>query len=74
MALSLPQRAPARLVRVALDWARAPEDVLLLVRDDPAPFALIGDWCGGGALVGAAPVRVRAPGEDPFACSTTSPP
>jgi len=44
-----------------------PERVALLVRGDERPFALIGDWAGGGALVGSAPVRVAAPGEDVFA-------
>jgi para-aminobenzoate synthetase/4-amino-4-deoxychorismate lyase len=57
----------AELLRVPLDWDRAPEDVLLAVRDDPVPFALVGAWCGGGAVVGSAPVRVAQPGEDPFA-------
>ena len=37
------------------------------MRGDDRPFALIGDWAGGGALVGSAPVRVAADGEDPFA-------
>ena len=67
VALSVPQRTGARLVRHALDWALAPHDALLLVRDDPAPFALVGAWCGGGAIVGSAPVRVAPPGADPFA-------
>ncbi len=31
------------------------------------PFALIGAWAGGGALLGSRPVRVAAPGADLFA-------
>jgi para-aminobenzoate synthetase/4-amino-4-deoxychorismate lyase len=33
-------------------------DVLRVLRDEPMPFALTGRWAGGGALVGASPVRV----------------
>ncbi len=65
--MSVPARAAARLVRVPLAWTAAPEDVLLLVRDDPAPFALVGAWCGGGAVIGSAPVRIAGADEDPFA-------
>ncbi|HEY1275408.1 MAG TPA: aminodeoxychorismate synthase component I [Thermoleophilaceae bacterium] len=39
----------------------------LLVRGDRDPFALVGDWAGGGAIVGSEPVRTAGPGEDPFA-------
>ncbi len=59
--------ASARLLRVALDSDLAPERAALLVRDDPHPFALIGEWAGGGAVVGSEPVRVARPDEDPFA-------
>jgi para-aminobenzoate synthetase/4-amino-4-deoxychorismate lyase len=37
------------------------------MRDDERPFALVGRWAGGGAIVGSQPVRVAAPGADPFA-------
>ncbi len=37
------------------------------MRDDEWPFALIGGWAGGGALIGSAPIRVASPREDPFA-------
>jgi para-aminobenzoate synthetase/4-amino-4-deoxychorismate lyase len=57
----------ARLIRRPLDCAATPQDVLRLLAGDPWPFALTGTWAGGGALVGAAPLRVAAPGEDPFA-------
>ncbi len=56
-----------RARRIALDWTLSAEQAALLMRDDPHPFALIGRWAGGGALIGAAPLRVAAPDEDPFA-------
>ncbi len=59
--------AAARLLRVPLACALAPEDVLRALLDEPLPFALVGAWAGGGALVGASPLRVAAPEEDPFA-------
>lgn len=58
---------PARVVRRSLPWKLAPEEAVLLVRDDRRPFALMGDWAGGGALIGSEPVRVARPSEDPFA-------
>ncbi len=62
-----PQRAhPLSLLRVPLDWTLPAERALLLVRDDPHPFGLIGRWAGGGALIGSSPVRVASAEEDPF--------
>jgi para-aminobenzoate synthetase/4-amino-4-deoxychorismate lyase len=55
------------VVRIPLDWTLTPERAALLVRDDARPFALIGRWAGGGALIGSEPVRVCTPEEDPFA-------
>ncbi len=55
------------VVRVPLAWTLAPETAALLVRDDQRPFALIGRWAGGGALIGSEPVRVASAEEDPFA-------
>jgi para-aminobenzoate synthetase/4-amino-4-deoxychorismate lyase len=57
----------ARAVRVGLPWRFEPERAALLVRDDDRPFALIGRWAGGGALVGSRPVRVACPDDDQFA-------
>jgi para-aminobenzoate synthetase/4-amino-4-deoxychorismate lyase len=37
------------------------------VRDDPHPFALAGDWAGGGAIVGGEPIHVARADEDPLA-------
>jgi anthranilate/para-aminobenzoate synthase component I/branched-subunit amino acid aminotransferase/4-amino-4-deoxychorismate lyase len=53
--------------RVSLPWTLTPEKAALLVRDDHRPFAFIGRWAGGGALIGSEPVRVAGPREDPFA-------
>ena len=66
MALSVPD-PPLRARRVALPWRLSAEHATLLVRGDRRPFALIGRWAGGGALIGSEPVRVARPGEDPFA-------
>ncbi|HWH12990.1 MAG TPA: aminodeoxychorismate synthase component I [Solirubrobacteraceae bacterium] len=57
----------ARAVRLALPWRLEPERAALLVRDDDRPFALIGRWAGGGALIGSQPVRVARADHDPFA-------
>ncbi len=48
-----------RLLRVPLagDWPVA--TVVRALADEPLPFALTGRWAGGGAIVGAAPVRDR---------------
>ena len=40
---------------------------MLHLRGEPHPFALVGEWAGGGALLGSRPVRVARPDEDPFA-------
>jgi para-aminobenzoate synthetase / 4-amino-4-deoxychorismate lyase len=57
----------ARLVRIPLAGGPAPAEAALLVREDDRPFALTGDWAGGGALVGSEPVRVAPADADPFA-------
>jgi para-aminobenzoate synthetase / 4-amino-4-deoxychorismate lyase len=55
------------IVRVPLGWTLGPECAALLVREDQRPFALVGRWAGGGALIGSEPVRVASPDDDPFA-------
>jgi para-aminobenzoate synthetase/4-amino-4-deoxychorismate lyase len=57
----------ARLERVPLDCTLTPQDALLAVNDQPWPFALTGDWAGGGALVGCNPLLVADSQADPFA-------
>jgi anthranilate/para-aminobenzoate synthase component I/branched-subunit amino acid aminotransferase/4-amino-4-deoxychorismate lyase len=64
----------ARLLRVPLAGAPAAEDVLRSLRGEPWPFALVGDWARGGAIVGAAPLRLAAPHDDPFALLDALPP
>ena len=49
-----------RLVRRPLGWALSTADVLRLVRSDAHPVALCGAWAGGGDVIGAAPLVVRA--------------
>jgi para-aminobenzoate synthetase/4-amino-4-deoxychorismate lyase len=65
--MAVKQIAVERVVRIPLDWTLAPERAALLVRDDPYPFALIGRWAGGGALVGSQPIAIASPDADPFA-------
>jgi para-aminobenzoate synthetase / 4-amino-4-deoxychorismate lyase len=60
-------------VRVPLRSELVPERAVLWLRGDARPFALVGDWLGGGALLGSEPVRVAAPDSDPFAVLETPP-
>ena len=48
-----------RLVRRPLNWDLTPAEVLCLVRADPYPVALFGDWAGGSDIVGSRPLLVR---------------
>src|SRR5687768_8514269 len=57
----------ATLLREPLDVAAAPARAALILRGDERPFALIGAWAGGGALLGSEPVRVSGPDDDLFA-------
>jgi len=51
-------------VRRPLGWALTPADVLRLVAADAHPVALCGAWAGGGDVIAAEPVAVRAaPGQ-----------
>ncbi|HEX5979741.1 MAG TPA: aminodeoxychorismate synthase component I [Thermoleophilaceae bacterium] len=65
--------AHARLVRVPLEGGPEAAEGALLVRDDERPFALAGDWAGGGALVGSEPLVVASPEDDPFALLDVQP-
>ena len=56
-----------RAVRVPLESRLAPSEAMLALRADRRPFALVGEWAGGGALLGSEPVRVLEAWEDPFA-------
>ncbi|HSD76917.1 MAG TPA: hypothetical protein VLA98_05915, partial [Solirubrobacteraceae bacterium] len=57
----------ARLWRIPLEADADPWRAALALRGDERPFALAGRWAGGGAVLGSCPVRVAAPGDDPFA-------
>jgi para-aminobenzoate synthetase/4-amino-4-deoxychorismate lyase len=57
----------ATLLREPLDATVAPPRAALILRGEDRPFALIGAWAGGGALLGSEPVRVSGPGDDLFA-------
>jgi para-aminobenzoate synthetase/4-amino-4-deoxychorismate lyase len=59
--------ASAKLERLPLDCDLTPQDVLRALADEPWPFALTGDWAGGGAVVGSSPLVVAEPDADPFA-------
>src|SRR5687767_11539785 len=56
----------ARLIRLPLEGTASAAEGALIVRGDAHPFALAGDWAGGGALVGSEPIAVAEPEEDPF--------
>jgi aminodeoxychorismate synthase component I len=58
--------AAARLVRIPLEGTLTAAEGALLVRGDAHPFALAGDWAGGGALVGSEPLVNAGPDDDPF--------
>ena len=57
----------ARLVTIPLEGVLPAHRGSLLVRGDARPFALTGNWAGGGALVGSEPICTARPEEDPFA-------
>jgi para-aminobenzoate synthetase / 4-amino-4-deoxychorismate lyase len=63
----MPVLESARLVRIELEGAASAAEGALLVRGDAHPFALAGDWAGGGALVGSEPIAIAGPDDDPFA-------
>jgi para-aminobenzoate synthetase/4-amino-4-deoxychorismate lyase len=57
----------ARLERVRLPWQLEPAAVLAALESEPLPFALVGAWSGGGAIISSDPVRIADEAEDPFA-------
>ena len=54
----------ATLLREPLDADVTPARATLALRGDDRPFALIGAWAGGGAILGSEPVRVAGRDED----------
>ena len=55
------------VLRERLDADVPPAAAALILRGEERPFALIGAWAGGGAVLGSEPVRVAGPHEDLFA-------
>jgi para-aminobenzoate synthetase / 4-amino-4-deoxychorismate lyase len=55
------------LTRRPLPCSASPSGAARCLRGDERPFALIGAWAGGGAVLGSEPVRVADEGDDPFA-------
>ncbi len=62
-----------RPIRKPLRTQLTPVEVARCFRGDQRPFALIGSWAGGGALLGSRPIRVLGEGADPFHALTRSP-
>ncbi|MGA2528161.1 MAG: aminodeoxychorismate synthase component I [Acidimicrobiales bacterium] len=64
-----PARVPfsARAVRVPLDMDKTPSALLRAAGRDARPFALVGSWAGGRALIGSDPLVVVEGSQDPFA-------
>ena len=56
----MPGVTEPRLMRRPLSWQLSREGVLRLVRSDPHPVALFGDWAGGADIVASEPVTVRS--------------
>ena len=54
----------ATLLREPIDADTTAARAALLLRGAERPFALIGAWAGGGAILGSDPVRVAGPGDD----------
>ncbi len=66
MSVSSPRARGIESVRVPLPSGLAPERAVLWLREDERPFALVGDWLGGAALLGSEPLSVASPDADPF--------
>ncbi|HKH17643.1 MAG TPA: aminodeoxychorismate synthase component I [Solirubrobacteraceae bacterium] len=55
------------LLREPLDADVLPALAALILRGEDRPFALLGAWAGGGAVLGSEPVRAAVGNEDLFA-------
>jgi para-aminobenzoate synthetase/4-amino-4-deoxychorismate lyase len=56
----------ARFVRIPLVSALTPVEALRTARDDRHVFGLVGNWAGGGAVIGSDPLATCSPTDDPF--------
>ncbi|MBV8734072.1 MAG: bifunctional anthranilate synthase component I family protein/class IV aminotransferase, partial [Solirubrobacterales bacterium] len=72
----MPTMLPAPLLqpfRVPLESRLTPDEAVVWLRGDRRSVALVGEWLGGLAILGSEPVRVAAPGDDPFALVDAQP-
>src|ERR1700689_2748988 len=56
----------ARLMRVPLTSTLTPSELLRTARFDRHVFGLVGDWAGGGAVIGSDPLATCGETDDPF--------
>ena len=62
-----------RPFRVALHGDLTPASAVAWLAGEERPFALVGEWLGGLAVLGSDPVRVASVDEDPFAVLRSQP-
>jgi para-aminobenzoate synthetase / 4-amino-4-deoxychorismate lyase len=62
-----------RPFREALQSDLSPAEAVGWLRGEERPFALVGEWLGGLAVLGSAPARVASAGEDPFSVLDSAP-
>jgi len=62
-----------RPFRVALHGDLTPASAVAWLAGEERPFALVGEWLGGLAVLGSDPVRVASVDEDPFAVLGSQP-
>lgn len=60
------REAALKAFRVALGGGVPPEDAVGWLRGEERPFALVGEWLGGLAVLGSAPARIAPDDRDPF--------
>ena len=65
--------APVAVLREPLACALTPVQAVAHLREDERPFALLGAWAGGGAILGSDPVAVLASGDDAFSALDLQP-
>jgi para-aminobenzoate synthetase/4-amino-4-deoxychorismate lyase len=71
---TLSARPTATFIRERLPVTLSAGDALTLLAAEPMPFALSGQWAGGGAILGSEPVVVAGDDDDPFAVLDRLPP
>ena len=59
--------------RVALESHLSPSEAVGWLAGEDRPFALVGEWLGGVAVLGSDPMRVARADEDPFALLASQP-